>query len=116
MITGESGFTRRFADQYGYDQDVLTEYFMTISAINGIATEERDDQLTFSVSAKGLLYPLFVFADGKCSVFTAEIQNYGDSEMFLSDISCQNKSIPIPERTEDFDNTILAIYRYIHSL
>ena len=108
MITGENGFIRRFADKGGFDQDVLTEYFMTISAIHGVVTQELDDSLVFSVRVDNDLCPFFTFADSLCFIDTCRLSE------FMEDISPQNDYLPIPEHTEDFDSTILAIYRFVH--
>ena len=119
MITGENGFIRRFADKGGFDQDVLTEYFMTISAIHGVVTQELDDSLVFSVRVDNDLCPFFTFADSLCFIDTCRLSEFMEkhnrsARTFLADISPQNDYLPIPEHTEDFDSTILAIYRFVH--
>ena len=102
MITGPYGFASKFAD-YGYDQDVLTEYFTTISNIHGIITDETDDALIFSYRVNNNVRPLLTFSSGTCTI--------APTDEFILDVDTA-----IPETTADFDDTILAIYRYIHAI
>ncbi len=108
MISGPYGFAERFAE-YGYDQDVLTEYFTTISNIHGIITKEQDNSLTFSYSLNNIVHPLLTFENGTCTIASLPICKA--SEEFLIDITAD-----IPQTSTDFDSTILAIYRFVHAI
>ena len=108
MITGENGFIRKFSESYGYDEDVLTEYFITLSNIHGIETDEFDNQLVFSFWYGKERLPLLIFENGECFLTPPKCK---ESYQLIEDVG----ELGIPESTVDFDGTILAIYRFINA-
>ena len=109
MITGPDGFTRKFSEKYGYDEDVLTEYFTTLSNIHGIETDEFDDKLIYSFWYGNERLPLLIFENGECFLTPPECK---ESYQLMEDVG----EMEIPQSTVDFDGIILAIYRFLHAI
>lgn len=121
MITGPSGFAIKFGTEY--DDDVLTEYFSTISTINGITYTEGND-LIYYFTLDNESCPLLIFSDSECIVPTKRIESFlydhgrfpFEANELFSDINVENDRIPVPQTATDFDETILAIYRFLHAI
>jgi len=122
MITGPDGFALDFGNGL-FDDDTLTEYFSTISAIRGISYTE-DDGLEFSFSIGRDSCTLMRFSDSGCTIPTSRIEQFlrshGRSEaeagQLFADLHVDNGEIPVPQYPCDFDETIIAIYRFITAI